>query len=337
MRQESNLFPGAWRGPIAAFAQAILLCIVQLLLSFFPVRAWASSRTQADATASAQNATKTDGVEATVTTDGALVLERADADANPISQLAENAKIRVSKRTVEGPDGGKFRRVRAGKRIGYIAEIDIRIGSGPSGDEAAGESSGQNKKSKAKKKDAERKADPKKTAKKHPPKPREEMLFTHFVGLLLGSSEYKESISGVNSSTNLMFYGLKITGPDLILGGPIVDFNFALHYGAPSYYAPLSSTNPTGFILLTDLLFMLPFSHSQNSMIYFATGPLLAFSKFAVVNAGRSMDLTQLDLGVSLELGAGYRIGDVGLRLEGKYYIETQSYKAIQVSIQSGF
>jgi hypothetical protein len=274
-----------------------------------------------------------DGIAATVTTDGALLLQQADPDANPVGQLAEDTKVRVSRQSVDGPDGTKFRRIKVGKRIGYISEIDIRIGDGPAPDDRPKSSGGK----KLSKKEAAKEAKKKAARKKAMGDKREEMLFSRFVGVLIGTSEYKEGIDGVNASTNLIVFGLKITGPDLILSGPIVDFNLALHYGAPEYYQQLSATKPNGFVLLTDLLFVGPFAHSQDSMVYVAGGPMLAISKFSLVNSGRAMDLTSLNLGLSLALGGAIRLDKVALRLEAKYYIEKQSYKELQAAIQTQF
>lgn len=280
------------------------------------------------------------GVAAIVVTDGALVLEKPDQDSNPISQLAENTKIRVSSRPVDGVDGSKYRKMIVGKRFGYIAEIDIRTSDIPtSGTNSTSESTEEGvekarggKKNRSKKEAARRAA-----AKKRMSEKRETMFFSRFVGLLIGSGEYKEGIDGVDASTNMLFYGLKITGPDVIISGPVVDFNLALHYGAPTYYEALSQTKPTGFVLLTDLLFLAPFAHGQDSMLYFGAGPMLAFSKYAVVNSGRAMDLTQINLGLSLEIAGAVRLDKVALRLEAKYFIEKQSYKSIQAAIQAGF
>lgn len=316
----------------------LLLNFVFIFFSFptFAERVQNNSRVVPRAPASAVVKAKTqDGVAANVTTDGALVLDRPDTDASPISQLKENAKVRVSKRSIDGPDGSKFRRIKVGNRIGYIAEIDLQIGESGAG-KSVGVGEGE-REGRGKKKLASKEAKRKTAAKRRMSTNRESMMFSRFVGFLIGSSEYKEGIDGVNSSTNLVVYGMKITGPDVIISGPVIDFNLALHYGAPSYYEALSQTKPTGFLLLTDMLFLAPFAHGQDSMLYFGAGPMIAFSKYAVVNSGRAMDLTQINLGLSLELAGAVRFDKVALRLEAKYFIEKQSYKAIQASVQTGF
>ena len=62
---------------------------------------------------------------------------------------------------------------------------------------------------------------------------------------------------------------------------------------------------------------------------------MLAYSNFQVVNGGRAQSLSSLNLGLSSMLGGVVRVAGVGLRLEGKYIYEKQSYIVYQASIQS--
>lgn len=271
------------------------------------------------------------GVVATVTTDGALVLVKPDLDASPIAQLEAGKKIRVSKGTTAGEV--KFRKVRVGNRVGFIADIDIRIGDSPevAPDEGATKKSAdQHAKKVRRKKDASHR-------KKHRDRENDPMYFSRFVGLIVGVSEFKEGIDGVDSSTSMPFYGLKITGPDVLLNGPIMDFDLLLHYGAPSYYDALSATKPSGFVILTDALLHVALAQGQNGLASFGIGPMLMLSQFTVTNAGRNQSLTELNLGLSLSLGASYRIEKVAIGIEGKYFIEKHSYRGLFATLQSQF
>jgi hypothetical protein len=116
-----------------------------------------------------------------------------------------------------------------------------------------------------------------------------------------------------------------------------MDLNFALHYGAPSYYQALSSTSPSGFLLITDGLFLVPFLQNQDSMAYLGFGPMVLLSDFKVTNDHRQMDLSTLNIGAAFSLGAGVRIEHAALRIEGKYYIEKQSYYALQLALQTDY
>ena len=163
------------------------------------------------------------------------------------------------------------------------------------------------------------------------------LYFTRSVGASLGYTLFREGINGVDAKEGLLTYGLKVTGPDVFFDGPVMDINIVLHYGAPGYYGQFSSTKPSGFVLWSDALLLIPFSQKQNSMIYLGAGPLLVLSNFKVTNSNRPMDLTALNLGLSFSLGGGVRFGNVTVRLEGKYFLEKKSYQGILTSLQTEF
>ena len=269
------------------------------------------------------------GVSATVTTDGALVYSAPDEQSAVITQFQAGAKVQISKGTTQGPE--KFHKIRVGARIGYIDDIDVAIeGAGspiPPNGQLSKKAAGKDKRDAKKRKHAKLKKQ----------KPNDPFYFSRFVGLEVGSSEYKEGILNVNSSTTFVVYGLKITGPDVLFKGPVMDINLLLHYGAPSYYAPISATQANGFVLFTDAMFVLPLFQRQDGMLFLAAGPLLVISKFGVLNTGRLMDLDSIDAGIDASIGGAVRVEKVAIRLEAKYYLEKQSYKAFLASIQTQF
>ena len=278
------------------------------------------------------------GVAAVVKSDSALIYSKPDFDADVLGTLNAGQHVRVSKGTTGSVV--KFHKVRAGSIVGYVAESDVAVegetkrreaksDNGPSKTKASSASKNKTKTNNKKKS--------KESKKRNEDKEKFPMLFSRFVGVMVGQVGFKEGISGVDATDNFLVYGLKVTGPDVLLDGPIMDLNVALHFGAPSYYNSLSTTKPTGFVLLTDGLFLLPFIQAQDQMVYFGAGPLLVLSNFKVTNGGAPQDLTALNLGVSFSVGAGLRFDKVALRLEGKYYIEKQSYRGLQLSLQSQF
>lgn len=267
-----------------------------------------------------------DGVGASIVTDGALVFSKPDTTASVLTQLPAGRRARVSTKATRGVDG-IFRRIQVGNRVGYILADDVAVGEAAAATAVPAPDKKPQKKEKPKKK----------ANKANEDKKREPMYFTRFIGLLFGQSDFKEDMVGVDTKTAFPIYGLKITGPDILISGPIIDFNFALHLGAPSYYDTYSETRPTGFIVFTDALLVIPVTQAMDSMIYFELGPALVYSQFGVVNSGRLMDLKNLNLGLSMAFGGAYRIEKVALRLEGKYLIEKHSYKSFLASIQYEF
>jgi hypothetical protein len=260
------------------------------------------------------------GVPATVRTDGAMVYSKPDFDAAVLGNLRRGDRVRVSSGSLG--DYAKFHKVSAGPIVGWIADIDVQV-------EGA-----------AKKRDHKRGA-------KNAGRPTKEkkpfvdeslpLFFSKYVGVLVGLSEFNESISGVESHETLLVYGLKFTGPDILLTGPVMDFNLALHYGAPSYYSRLSSTKPSGFIIQSDALFLYPFFNREKVIVAFGLGPLLKFSSFNVTSGGDIKSLSEFDVGVSLALSGAVKVGKVALRLEGKYLVEKHQEKLVQLAVQQQF
>jgi hypothetical protein len=275
-------------------------------------------------TSFAQSAKKpgaTAGQPAIIITDGAQVYDKPDFDANILGRLAAGKTARVSKKKSGGM--AKFYRIKVGKVTGYIADIDVKTA------ESSSEKPSRATKAKRSPKQASEKKRPEKDA------PKEPLYFSRFIGLTLGTIMFKEGVSGVDSKDGLLVYGFRATGPDVLMESAVIDWSVLLHYGAPSYYDRLSSTKPSGFVLWTDALFLLPMFAKNDSMFYLGVGPLLMFSNFKVTNGGSPRDLTELNLGLSTALGWALRIDKLALRVEGKYFIEKRTYPGIELSLQS--
>ncbi len=285
----------------------------------------------------AQTATGS-GVAATVRTDAAMIYSKPDFDAELLATLKQGDKVRVSSGTTG--DFAKFHKVRVGSVLGYIADIDVQVEGAPKKrdhvrkfgeNDKAGKT--QNQKQNQKQKKNASSGDPKKKFKDESLP----ILFTKYVGVLIGMSEFNEGITGVDAKENLLVYGLKVTGPDVLLNGPIMDLNLAFHYGAPSYYSSLSSTKPSGFVMMADALLLLPFFQRDLVMISIGLGPAVRFSSFNVTSGGEPKSLTQLDLALGAALGGGFKLGKVAVRLEGKYLFGKQTDRLIQASLQQAF
>lgn len=293
----------------------------------------AGKRTPATS-AGAAAASMVDGV---VKTDGAMVYSRPDFDSDVVATLSKGQKVRVNRAAVGG-DMGRFYKLRVQGQVGYIADIDVEVVGGAM-PIAKAPATGTKKKTSAKRTkqgESQKEADSAKN-KKSPRRRQLPIYFSRYVGVLIGQSGYRENISGVDSNTTMSIYGLKVTGPDVLIDGPVIDFSVALHYGAPSYYDSLSTTKPAGFIMLTDALLLLPFMHGDNALAYLGAGPLLALSNIQTTTAGTPRTLTSFNLGASFSLGGAVRFDKLALRLEAKYFWEKQTYQALQAAIQTEF
>ena len=277
---------------------------------------------------------KSNGVGAKVRTDGAMVYAKPDFDSDVLTTLKEGDKIRVSKGTLG--EKANFHKVRAGSILGWIAEIDVQLDDAPFKREQR-RGAGKRDKDKTDKSDKKRP----KSGEKKPKKPfmddNTPMFFQKYVGAVIGLSDFNESINGVDAHESLFVYGLKITGPDILFNGPILDVNLLLHYGAPSYYNALSTTKPSGFLFMADTLLLYPFFNRDKGIVAVGFGPLIKYSSFSVTNGGDLKSLSEFDVGVSLALSGAMRFNKIAVRLEGKYLIEKHSEKLFQLAVQQQF
>ena len=287
------------------------------------------------------------GVWGVVRTQTSTVYAAPWFDAKVLAQLPANTRVVMSKSTF-GDRGPQFYKVKinlAGKSvIGYILDAEITSEKpGVLAPRLARNEKNPSDTSSAKSQDGSRPnpnariAKTGKTKKHKRAKEKQPMLFSHYAGVVVGMTNFKEKISGIHAEQSLLTYGIKLTGPDLLFKGPITEFNFLLHNGAPDYYNAYSGIKPTGFIIWTDGLLLYPFFNRDNSMISFEAGPLMVITDFKVFRNGSLMDLFAVNGGLSTAISGAYRLGSVALRLEVKYMFENQSYLAVLGSLQSEF
>jgi hypothetical protein len=284
-----------------------------------------AKKAAASSTASTTKVAPTSARHAVVVADETQIYEKPDLDSHAFATVSRGTKIPVSKGT--RGDYAKFYRTRVKGKIGWVLTIDVRS------------------ESEAKKVFTKAQADAYKAgpfAEDHGEdedgkKTREPFTFTRSVSFALGMNDYKESINGVDHSANLLTYGLKLTGPDVLLTGPLMDVNVMLHYGAPDYYTPLSVAKPSGFILWTDANLLLPLMARENFLVGVGAGPLLVISNIQASQGSVDYNMWQFNLGADVELTAGVRMGDFCLRFEGKYLFEKKTYRQLQVAFGTVF
>ncbi len=294
-----------------------------------------------------------------VKNDGAQVYSQPDFDAQILATLTVGQKVVVSKGTAGAY--AKFHRVRAGKIVGYISEMDVE-GEGGASLKAAekspvGAKAADTSKSKTKKTSKTASRDKRgRRAKSQKLSPAEQekreraaeerarqaraalpFVFNRYVGLVIGVAGYEETISASKSRDSLLVYGLKLTGPGIFFEGPILDTNVVLHWGAPKGYASISAVKPSGFFLLADTLLILPMLQKGEFSGTLGFGPAVSYRSFKTVDAAGFVSHSGFGLGLSLQAGAGVRLGDYALRLEGKYLVDKRIDTIFQLSLQNAF
>lgn len=280
-------------------------------------------------------APKKSGRFAVVTSPATQIYEKPDLDAKVIATVEQGVKIPVSKGT--RGDFAKFHRTRVAGRLGWVLILDVKP-----------EAEARKVLAKAKELEAmpgpfaevsesEDSRERDSTQGRGLREEREPFAFSRSVSFVLGQTQYKESVAGQDYIASLVHYGFKITGPDILLTGPLMDVNVTLHYGAPPYNDALSSIKPTGFVLWTDANLLLPIFFREDTLVALGAGPLFVISNTQTAVGDQTSSRWKTDLGVSLQLSAGHRFDDISVRLEGKYLFEDKTYHQLQLAVGTVF
>ncbi len=280
-----------------------------------------SAKTSASAKGS--TAAKTGTTVAVVVSEESQIYDKPDLDGAVVTVVKRGKRLPVSKGT--RGEFAKFYRTRANGKLGWILTSDVKS------EVDAKKFFTQAKAAAYKRGPFEPEADEVKGSSK------EMFAFTRSVAFAVGQNEYKESINGVDYTANLLTYGLKLTGPDVLLTGPLMDVNILLHYGAPEYYKGLSQIAPTGFILWTDANLLLPIIVRQDTLIGIGAGPILVISNIQASQGTTDYGMWAFNIGVDVELTAGIRFDDFCIRLDGKYIFEKKTYRQVQLSVGTIF
>ena len=271
---------------------------------------------------SEKSARSSSGQSAIIKTDGAQVYSDPSFDSNSIESLSQGERVLISTQVY----GGYFRfyKVRSPSgKMGYISVLDV--GS-------------ESKHASPKPIDVAR---PKPKDKKNSVKKSERVKPIHetrYLGLNVARLDFREEgLQGIDARETLMFFGVKLSGPNWISDFFPINANIYFHYGAPSYYDSLSTTKPRGYILMVDCNMQAPFIAGDDFLGYLAFGPLLSHTQFNVTQLGRERSLTEVNLGGSFNIGISYRIQNWAAALEYKYLMEKSTHRGFLLAIQHKF
>lgn len=262
-------------------------------------------------------AKKSNNKEALVVVEGAMVYSSASFDAPVISYLPANKKIEVSSKTY-----GPFYRVKLKKdkssgsvSYGFISDVDLQILGGAGGGDR--KSSRNQDVAEAKSRAAQKDEG---IERFETTKPIDEVKAT---GLNISSVGYSENINGQEPLSNVTMFGMKFSGPQLLLPSPM-DINIAMSLEPPSYYETfaVSGAKPSGYLIYADTLMQFPFLTTPNTMMYVGLGPFLSYLSAKVTAAGGVQNNTATRIGAEGMLGMAWRSGKLIVKVEGKYFYE---------------
>lgn len=234
-------------------------------------------------------------------------------DAKVIAVLPGGKTYSIS----NGIFAGAFYRIRVKPGlVGYIADSDVR----PFGQKL------KDKKAPSKEK---KRAEPK----------RRPFEFSRYMGPSFYQIKFEEDTMGSSRSEPVNFFGLKMSGADVLLEGLLpTEINILYAPKPPGYYETLTRHSASGFIFMTDLLLQNYLPQSKDSLIFFGFGPLFRYSKFDVTltesGANKNYSLEDMTLGAAFNAGLALRVSSVALRLEAKYHWEKRSYLGFGAALQ---
>jgi hypothetical protein len=254
---------------------------------------------------------------AVVISEGAMVYAEPDFDADVLGYLQEGQKIAVSKKPM-----GPFYKVRTDDiPKGYIASTDVKV-------------AGKEKTlSKGKKKDSKKSENPFFDTDKRT----KDITDSRFVGGFLSLHLPQENYNGATQNGTQTFFGFRFSSPDMISWAPfLADVNLGVSMAPPSYYAPGASA-ASGYAVWADVAALLPLSESKDMVWYIGGGPLIGYQSVRVLRSQTYQDFNNFKLGADLLVGVGYRVEKVLVRLDLKYFWETNFYPAATLGVQHQF
>ena len=163
------------------------------------------------------------------------------------------------------------------------------------------------------------------------------IYLSRYVGLTYSQINYSEDVAGRSLSASTGFLGLKFSGPGVLIGAPL-DVNIMLLPQTPSYYKRFASAT-TGFLLVSDIVFMLPLVEWEGALLYYGVGPLVTYSKYNVAlrSSRLTLDSQEIRMGASFPLGVAIKLGKALVKAEAKYYFEKKKYFGFQLGVQLAY
>jgi hypothetical protein len=264
--------------------------------------------------------------KAKIVNNGAAVYKNADFDAPVLTYVNAGREFEISSKIFNGA----FYRIKvSNKVIGYIADTDIKPLNLPK----------RKKETKNQPEEVAKAQEKSETKDRNSKRP---YTLTRFIGLQYSYLNYREETMTLKPTAGLGFYGLKMSGPDIVVEGEMTtELNFLYHPGAPKYYE-LGTRKPAGgWIFIGNFLFSTVFPQSKDTMSFFGFGPQFKYSKFNVEMAvnGRDKNYSMDDMafGAAFNLGVGVKLGSVSLRGEIQYFWEQMHYYGLATSLQLPF
>lgn len=253
--------------------------------------------------------------KATISSQGALVYTEAHYNAEIMTTLPRGGVYYISTK-----NKGPFYRIRIKKGVmGWISREDLRLGE-------------VSKEELSKQEELNKQAE---LTKESSPD-RENLPFyglRHW-GFSLDYLNYHEQTMGQKRSAWMPFAGVKWSGTETLMSGPIYIESNILVGGAPSYYQDEPGVSAQGFILIADFLFQTVAPRGKGAYTFYGLGPVLKYSHLNLKAGSQSFLAQEVGLGVVANFGVAFQMGAKwSLRLDAKYYWERERYYGAGLSL----
>lgn len=169
-----------------------------------------------------------------------------------------------------------------------------------------------------------------------PPSPKEGS--STLWGLSVGLVNYAEKIEGTKYEKQHIFFGARRTGAAKKSNEWRTDAGIVMSPGAPKFLADAGAYgSTTGFILLTDFLFLKPLFASPSYMVFVAGGPMAAYSSYKTNIGTGPYTGSEFRMGGVADAGFALQFSGNALRLDIKYFVEKTMYLSEMITLQMAF
>lgn len=233
--------------------------------------------------------------------------------------------------------------------VGYVSDVEVQVSGGAPGGGPQGKTPLKSPLHKPIDKQIDKKLNPKKNVKKEKAEPprldnRKPFYATRYRGVIVESMNYAEDTMSKHRTANLTFFGYRVCGFNTLFSGEMsTDASVRVYFGAPKYYEEITGQPASGWIIHTDFTFDTLYPQGKNHLISYGFGPMFKYSHLVAslknttnaFNTDYPMD--DMTLGVLFRLGIAFRINNMSLRSDVKYYMESQRYFAYNLSALFAF
>ncbi len=310
------------------------LALIGVLLFTFSVQAEGRSKSKHSATLKsslkAKKKKKSKVRVLQISTPNAEAYDEPSFDARVIIRLKRGQKLYGLKRKISGTDGlGLFYKVRLKKGVyayildtsvkGFRPRAELRSGGGISGRATQA------------KKNTNTKSEKSKTSYDGYSVP-----YSKSYGVVVSSLDYGFKTGGGDQSSKETFLGLKLSGAGWVSKSIPVDISFLYSSSSPKLFDSFTQAH-SGSMFFLEGAIPLEWKKGKNWSIYGSVGAVISYYNFDITLGGETGDSKKTELGYSLGLAGGVRLGRYLLKAEVKYFKTGAKSIGSQVSLQRIF